>query len=99
MLVPAVIFSYLVAIIDAWVLLIAAPESDFTAFAASNSRQNLLLSLITIGLAALLGIQLLRQSRRADRTARLLSLQRRRYPTRTPGGFQLRHGGRHRACT
>lgn len=59
-----------------WVLLIAAPESDFTAFAASNSRQNLLLSLITIGLAALLGIQLLRQSRRADRTARLLSLQR-----------------------
>jgi adenylate cyclase len=59
-----------------WVLLIAAPESDFVAFAANNGRQHLLLSLVTIGLSALLGIQWLRQNRRADRTARLLSLQR-----------------------
>ncbi len=59
-----------------WVLLIAARESDFTAFADNNSRQNLLLSLITIGLAALLGLLLIRQNRRTDRTARLLGRQR-----------------------
>ncbi len=59
-----------------WVLLLAAPETDFTAAADSNSRQNLLLSLITIGLATLLGLLLVRQNRRADRTARLLALSR-----------------------
>jgi len=59
-----------------WVLLIAAPQSDFTDFAESNSRKNLLLSLITIGLAGLLGLLLVRQNRRADRIARLLARQR-----------------------
>ena len=59
-----------------WVLLIAAPQADFTALAESNSRTDLLLSLITIGLAALLGLLLVRQNRRTDRLARLLAEQR-----------------------
>ena len=59
-----------------WVLLMAAPEADFTNAADTNSRQGLLLSLITIGLAALLGLLLVRQNRRGDRTARLLNRQR-----------------------
>ncbi len=59
-----------------WVLLIAAPQSDFTGFAEDNSRKNFLLSLITIGLAALLGLLLVRQNRRADRMARALAQQR-----------------------
>ena len=61
---------------QAWVLLIAARESDFTAFAENNSRQHLLLSLITIALAVLLGLLLVRQNRRVERTARLLALSR-----------------------
>ncbi len=59
-----------------WVLLIAAPQADFTDLAESNSRNNFLLSLITIGLTALLGLLLVRQNRRADRMARLLARQR-----------------------
>jgi len=59
-----------------WVLLIAAPQSDFTGFAEDNSRKNVLLSLITIGLAGLLGLLLVRQNRRADRMARQLAQQR-----------------------
>ena len=59
-----------------WVLLIAAPQADFTDLAESNSRKNFLLSLITIGLAALLGLLLVRQNHRADRMARLLTRQR-----------------------
>ncbi len=59
-----------------WVLLIAAPQSDFTDLAESNSRKNFLLSLITIGLTALLGLLLVRQNHRADRMARLLARQR-----------------------
>ncbi len=59
-----------------WVLLIVAPQRDFTGDAESNSRKDLLLSLITIGLAAVLGVLLVRQNRRADRMARLLAQQR-----------------------
>lgn len=59
-----------------WVLLIAVPEADFTAFAENTSRQNLLLSLITIGLSALLGLLLVRQNRRTDRVSHLLARQR-----------------------
>jgi len=59
-----------------WVLLIAAPQTDFTGFAEDNSRKNFLLSLITIGLAGLLGLLLVRQNRRADRMARQLAQQR-----------------------
>lgn len=59
-----------------WVLLITAPQSDFTGFAEDNSRKNFLLSLITIGLAGLLGLLLVRQNRRADRIARQLAQQR-----------------------
>ncbi len=59
-----------------WVLLITAPQSDFTGFAEDNSRKNFLLSLITIGLAGLLGLLLVRQNRRADRMARLMAQQR-----------------------
>ncbi len=59
-----------------WVLLIAARETDFTAFAANNSRQHLLLSLITMVLALLLGLLLVRQNRRVERSARLLALSR-----------------------
>lgn len=58
-----------------WVLLIAAPQSDFTGFAEDSSRKDALLSLITIGLAGLLGLLLVRQNRRADRLARLLARQ------------------------
>lgn len=59
-----------------WVLLIAAPQSDFTGFAEDSSRQNFLLSLITIGLACLLGLLLVLQNRRADRMARAMAQQR-----------------------
>ncbi len=59
-----------------WVLLIAARESDFTALAESNSRQHLLLSLSTMALAVLLGLLLVRQNRRVERTARLLAVSR-----------------------
>ena len=58
-----------------WVLLIAAPQSDFTGFAEDSSRKDALLSLITIGLAGMLGLLLVRQNRRADRLARLLARQ------------------------
>ena len=58
-----------------WVLLIAAPQSDFTGFAEDSSRKDALLSLITIGLAGMLGLFLVRQNRRADRLARLLARQ------------------------
>ena len=71
-----VIASRLPAAGEDWVLLMAAPESDFTNAADVNSRQGLLLSLITIGLAALLGLLLVRQNRRGDRTAALLARQR-----------------------
>jgi len=71
-----VIASRLPAAGQDWVLLMAAPEADFTNAADNNSRQGLLLSLITIGLAALLGLLLVRQNRRTDRTARLLNHQR-----------------------
>lgn len=69
------IASRLAAAGQNWVLLIAAPEADFTAFARANSRQNLLLSLITIGLVVVLGLLLMRQSRRAERATRLLEQQ------------------------
>lgn len=59
-----------------WILLIAAPQSDFTGFAEENSRKNVLLSLITIGLTALLGLALLWQNRRFFKLARLLAKQR-----------------------
>ena len=58
-----------------WVLLIAAPERDFTRFAETNGRRHLLLSLITIALASLLGVMLIRQNRRGDRLARRLRRQ------------------------
>ena len=69
------IASRLPAASQDWVLLIVAPQSDFTGLAESNSRKDLLLSLITIGLAILLGLLLVRQNRRADRLARQLSQQ------------------------
>ena len=59
-----------------WVLLIAVPEADFTAFADHSSRRDLLLSLITIALAMLLGLLLVRQNRRLDRSTRLLNRSR-----------------------
>ena len=71
-----VIASRLPAAGQDWVLLMAAPEADFTNAADTNSRQGLLLSLITIGLAVLLGLLLVRQNRRTDRVARLLNRQR-----------------------
>ncbi len=58
-----------------WVLLIVVPQADFTNYADATSRQNLLLSLITIGLATLLGLLLIRQNRRADQMRRALARQ------------------------
>ncbi|WP_428374506.1 cache domain-containing protein [Lichenicoccus sp.] len=69
------IASRLPAAGEDWVLLIAAPERDFTRFAGTNGRRHLLLSLITIALASLLGVMLIRQNRRADRMARRLRRQ------------------------
>lgn len=69
------IASHLPAAGQDWVLLIAAPQSDFTGFAEDSSRKDALLSLITIGLAGMLGLLLVRQNRRADRLARLLARQ------------------------
>ena len=70
------IASALPAAAQDWVLLIAAPEGDFTAFAQANTRRHLLLSLITVALAAAMGVLLVRQNRRGDRLARLLAQSR-----------------------
>jgi adenylate cyclase len=59
-----------------WVLLIVAPEADFAGFAVADGRQSLLFSLVVIALTLLLAGLLVRQGRRADRTARLLMRQR-----------------------
>ena len=66
------IASKLPAAAQDWVLLIAAPEADFTSFAQTNTWQHLLLSLITVALAACMGGLLLRQNHRHDRLARRL---------------------------
>jgi adenylate cyclase len=49
------------------------PEKDFTGFVFNNSRNTLWLSLILVGLAAALGILLVRQGLQTDRTARQLA--------------------------
>lgn len=61
-----------------WVLLLAAPESDFAGFAVIGGRQNLLFSLVIVLLAGVLAALALRQGRRADRTGRLLAETRER---------------------
>lgn len=53
-----------------WRVLITAPESDFTGFVSANNRQVLVMSLLVVGLTALLGLLLARQGLRADRAAR-----------------------------
>jgi adenylate cyclase len=55
-----------------WSLLIAVPEADFTGFVVSNARRSLWLSMIVVGLSALLALLLVRQGLRADRTANFL---------------------------
>ncbi|MBR0668365.1 GAF domain-containing protein [Roseomonas hellenica] len=53
-----------------WRVLITAPEADFTGFVTANNRQVLAMSLLVVGLTALLGLLLARQGLRADRAAR-----------------------------
>jgi class 3 adenylate cyclase len=59
-----------------WVLLLAAPESDFAGFAVIGGRQDLLFSLVLVLLACLLAGLLARQGLRADRAGRLLAITR-----------------------
>lgn len=53
-----------------WRVLITAPEADFTGFVSANNRRALAMSLLVVGLTALLGLLLARQGLRADRAAR-----------------------------
>ena len=66
----------LAATIPGWVLLMAAPERDFAAFAAVGGRQNLLFSLVIVALALLIAGLAVRNGMRADRAGRLLGEQR-----------------------
>ncbi len=59
-----------------WVLLLAAPERDFAAFAAAGGQQNLLFSLVIVALALLIAGTAVRSGLRADRLGRLLAEQR-----------------------
>lgn len=55
-----------------WLLLLAAPESDFAGFAVVGGRQNLLFSLVIVFLALVLASLAVRQGFRADRAGRLV---------------------------
>jgi class 3 adenylate cyclase len=56
-----------------WIILLTVPEDDFIGFLASSNRPALIMSLLIVFVAAVLAVLLLRQGRRADRTARLLA--------------------------
>ncbi|MGY6769917.1 adenylate/guanylate cyclase domain-containing protein [Komagataeibacter xylinus] len=51
---------------DSWVLLLVAPEDDFSQFAMADGRQNLLFTVLVVILASGLGLLLFLQARRAD---------------------------------
>ncbi len=95
------IASPLPAAAEDWVLLIAAPEAEFTGFAQTNTWRHLLLSLVTVALAAGMGGLLLQQNRRHDRLARRLRQQHENSQRETqaltalaqrPGLFDAAHG-------
>jgi adenylate cyclase len=56
-----------------WLVLIAVPEKDFVGFVANSNRHALIMSLVIVVVAAALGILLVRQGLRSDRSARLLN--------------------------
>lgn len=66
------VMDHLPAASHDWSLLMVVPEQDFTGFVAANSRRALALSLVVVGLTALLAGLLVRQGLRADRAARRL---------------------------
>ncbi|WP_428488926.1 GAF domain-containing protein [Rhodopila sp.] len=56
-----------------WLLFITVPESEFSGFVTANTRRAALLSLVVVALAAGLGVLLVRQGLRADRSARVVA--------------------------
>ena len=59
-----------------WVLLLNAPESDFADFASVARKQNVLFSLLVVGLASLLALGLVIQGRRMERLRKRIGLMR-----------------------
>ena len=55
---------------DSWVLLLVAPEDDFSRFAMADGRQNLLFSILVVLMASGLGFLLFLQARRGERMHR-----------------------------
>lgn len=55
---------------DSWVLLLVAPEDDFSRFAMASGRQNLLFSILVVLMASGLGFMLFLQARRSERLRR-----------------------------
>ncbi|MBS0979344.1 adenylate/guanylate cyclase domain-containing protein [Acetobacter thailandicus] len=62
---------------ESWVLLLSAPESDFSNFARQSSKQSLQFAAVIIVFSLILAGLLARQVRRTDRTDRLLVAQQR----------------------
>ena len=56
-----------------WRLLITVPEDEFSGFITVNSRRAVLLSLVVVGLAAILAVLLVRQGLRADHADRAVA--------------------------
>ncbi|MFT8710951.1 adenylate/guanylate cyclase domain-containing protein [Komagataeibacter rhaeticus] len=52
---------------DSWVLLLVAPEDDFSRFAMADGRQNLVFFVLVVLMALAFGLLLFLQARRADR--------------------------------
>ncbi|MFT8365259.1 MAG: adenylate/guanylate cyclase domain-containing protein [Gluconobacter cerinus] len=59
-----------------WVLLLNAPENDFSDFAVTARRQNLWFSALVVGLASLLALGLIIQGRRIERLRKRLEVGR-----------------------
>jgi hypothetical protein len=69
-----------------WLVVLAAPEADFSGFVQANGERALLMSAVVVGLAAGLAVLLVAQGLRADRAARDL-LDRSAAITRQSAGF------------
>ena len=59
-----------------WVLLLNAPENDFSDFAITARRQNMWFSALVVGLASLLALGLIIQGRRIERLRRRIEIGR-----------------------
>ncbi|MDB5377670.1 MAG: rane protein of unknown function [Rubritepida sp.] len=75
--------------VSGWRLLIAVPESDFTGFVDTNSRDVLAMSLGVVAVVLGLALLLIRQGLRADRAARHLLRERASIATQSAAFAEL----------